>query len=58
VITAYIDPRIKEIARKRGEERGISAEAKKIRNSYYLYKDTTKWDKEEKKRGRIHGKDQ
>jgi transposase len=48
-----MDPRIREIAKKIGEDRGIPVEVKKIGNSYYLYKDTTRWDKEKKKRVRV-----
>ena len=44
-----MDPRIREIAKRIGEERGIPVEAKKIGNAYYLYWDTTRWDKEKKK---------
>ena len=49
-----MDPRIREIAKRIGEDRGIAVEVKKIRNSYYPYRDTTKWDKE-KKRVRVSG---
>lgn len=48
-----MDPEIRKIAKKIGEERGIPVEVKKIGNSYYLYKDTTKWDREKKKRVRV-----
>jgi transposase len=48
-----MDPKIREIAKKIGEDRGIPVEVKKIGNSHYLYKDTTKWDKEKKKRVRV-----
>ena len=48
-----MDPRIREIARKIGEERGIPVEVKKIGNSHYLYKDTTRWDRDKKKRVRV-----
>ena len=41
-------PRIREIANKNGEDRGIPAEVKNISNSYYLYKDTTKWEKKKR----------
>jgi len=48
-----MDPSISEIAKKIGKDRGIPVEAKKIGNAYYLYKDTTRWDKENKKRVRV-----
>ena len=48
-----MDPKIREIAKRIGEERGIPVEVKKIGNSYYLYRDTTRWDKERKKRVRV-----
>ena len=48
-----MDPRIREIAKKIGEERGIPVEVKKMGNSYYLYRDTTRWDREKKKRVRV-----
>ncbi|OWP56862.1 MAG: hypothetical protein B2I17_03630 [Thermoplasmatales archaeon B_DKE] len=44
--------KIKEAAKRIGEERGIPVEVKKIGNSYYLYRDTTRWDRK-KKRVRI-----
>ena len=37
-----MDPRIREIAKRIGEDRGIPVEVKKIGNSYYLYRDTTR----------------
>ena len=43
------------MAKKIGEERGIPVEVKKIGNSPYLYKDTTRWDREKKKRVRVSG---
>ena len=48
-----MDPEIRKIAKKIGEERGIPVEVKQIGNSYYLYKDTTRWDSEKKKRTRV-----
>jgi hypothetical protein len=48
-----MDPKIREIVKRIGEERGIPVEVKKIVNSYYLYKDTTRWDKERKKSVRV-----
>ena len=52
VIIIYMNPEIKKIAKEIGEERDIPVEVKKIGNSYYLYKDTTRWDREKKKRVR------
>ena len=37
-----MDARIREIAKRIGEDRGIHVEVKKIGNSYYLYRDTTR----------------
>ena len=61
-ITVYMDEPILEAARKIGKDRNIPVEVKKIGNSHYLYRSTTKWDKEKKKRvkvseylGRING---
>ena len=48
-----MDPEIKKIAKRIGEERGIPVEVKQIGNSYYLYRDTTRWDREKKKRVRV-----
>ena len=48
-----MDPRIREIAKRIGEEWDMPVEVKKIGNSHYLYKDTTRWDKEKKKRVRV-----
>ena len=48
-----MDPRIRDIAKKIGEERGIPVKVKKIGNSHYLYKDTTRWDRDKKKRVRV-----
>jgi hypothetical protein len=48
-----MDPSISEIAKKIGKDLGIPVEAKMIGNAYYLYKDTTRWDKEKKKRVRV-----
>lgn len=48
-----MDPEIKRIAKKIGEERIIPVEVKQIGNSHYLYRDTTKWDREKKKRVRV-----
>ena len=50
-----MDPRIREIAKRIGEDRGIPVEVKKIGNLYYFYGDTTRWDKEKKKRIRVSG---
>lgn len=44
-----MDPRIRAIARKICEDFGIPLMVTNIGNSYYLYKDTKKWDKEKKK---------
>ena len=48
-----MDPEIRKIAKRIGEERRIPVEVKQIGNSHYLYKDTTRWDKEKKKRVRV-----
>ncbi len=40
-------------ARKIGEERGIPVEVKFMGNSHYLYRDTTRWDKDRKKRVKV-----
>jgi len=48
-----MDSSIREIAKKIGKDLWIPVEAKKIGNAYYLYKDTTRWDKEKKKRVRV-----
>lgn len=42
-----------EIAMNIGKERGIPVEAKKIDNTYYLYRDTTRWNKEKKRCARV-----
>ena len=52
-ITVYMDERILEAARKVGRDRNIPVEVKKIGNSHYLYRSTTKWDKEKKKRVKV-----
>ena len=52
-ITVYMDEHILEAARKIGKERNIPVEVKKIGNSHYLYRSTTKWDKEKKKRVKV-----
>lgn len=41
--------RIREIAKKICEECGIPVEVKKIGNSHYLYRDTTRWDRDKKR---------
>ena len=46
-------PKIREIAKEICEDPGIPVEVKKIGNSQNLYKGTTKWDKEKKKRVRV-----
>ena len=48
-----MDPEILKAAKKIGEERGIPVEVKPKGNSYYLYRDTTRWDKERKKRVKV-----
>jgi hypothetical protein len=48
-----MDPEIGRIAKRISEERGIPVEVKQIGNSYYLYRDTTRWDREKKKRVRV-----
>ena len=48
-----MDPEIKKIAKRIGDERGIPVEVKQVGNSYYLYRDTTRWDREKKKRVRV-----
>jgi len=48
-----MNPEIMEIAKKIGRERAIPVEVKKKGNSYYLYRDSTRWDKERKKRVRV-----
>ena len=48
-ITVYMDDQILEAARKVGRERNIPVEVKKIGNSHYLYRSTTKWDREKKR---------
>ncbi|EQD75300.1 transposase (IS4), partial [mine drainage metagenome] len=48
-----MDAKILEAAKKVGEQLKIPVEAKKIGKQYYLYRDTTKWDKEKKKRVRV-----
>ena len=44
-----MDDQILEAARKVGRERNIPVEVKKIGNSHYLYRSTTKWDREKKR---------
>ena len=48
-----VDERILETARKIGKGRNIPVEVKKIGNSHYLYRSTTKWDREKKKRVKV-----
>ncbi|MCW6168379.1 MAG: hypothetical protein LVQ96_00930 [Thermoplasmatales archaeon] len=48
-----MNPEILKAAKKIGEERGIPVEVKPKGNSYYLYRDTTRWDKERKKRVKV-----
>ena len=48
-----MDERILEAARKIGKERNIPVELKKIGNSHYLYRSTTKWDREKKRRVKV-----
>ncbi|MCL5439428.1 MAG: transposase [Candidatus Thermoplasmatota archaeon] len=48
-----MNPEILKAAKKIGEERGIPVEVKSMGNSYYLYRDTTRWDKERKKRVKV-----
>jgi hypothetical protein len=49
-IIVYIDAKIIEAAKKVGEQLYIPVEAKKISKQHYRYKDTTKWDREKRKR--------
>ena len=48
-----MDEHILEAARKIGRERNIPVEVKKIGNSHYLYRSTTKWDREKKRRVKV-----
>ncbi len=48
-----MDEHILEAARKIGRERNIPVEVKKIGNSHYLYRSTTEWDKERKRRVKV-----
>ena len=48
-----MNPEILKAAKKIGEGRGIPVEVKSMGNSYYLYRDTTRWDKERKKRIKV-----
>lgn len=61
-ITVYRDAEIIRTAKRIGKECGIPAEVKKIGGSHYLYRSTTRWDREKRKRvkvseyiGRIEG---
>ncbi len=42
-----------KVAKEIGKNMDIPVEVKQIGNNYYLYKDTTKWDKDKKKRVRV-----
>ena len=48
-----MDPEILRAAKKIGKERGVPVEVKSKGNSHYLYRDTTRWDKERKKRVKV-----
>ena len=55
-IIVYIDAKIIGAAKKVGEQLNIQVETKKIGKQHYLYKDTTKWDREKRKRIKVNSK--
>ena len=48
-----MDPEILKTAKSIGKERGIPVEVKRIGESHYLYRSTTRWDRERKKRVKV-----